>query len=224
MNTILISGTSRGLGKVLVDILPNYNNKVIPHCRTIEQLNNITNNYFTSDFVVGDLYHEGTYEHIDTVLRRNNVNVLINNAGVYSCKPFDKMTTEEIMNVININLIAQMLVTRKVYKYFREKNKGYIININSLAGKYPSANETIYSASKAGFAAFSKSLQLESLNTNIRFTDIFLGAMRTDMCKDRYNYNDLIKPIDVANQINQLINMDCSLIPTKIILRRRRSK
>ena len=107
-----------------------------------------------------------------------------------------------------------------VYKYFLENQKGRIININSIAGIYPSANESVYCASKFGLKGFSKSIQLEAVSTGIEITDVYLGGVQTRMTEDRNNYDQLMRVEDVAYQIIDLVNTK-SYYVNEVTLRRR---
>jgi 3-oxoacyl-[acyl-carrier protein] reductase len=60
------------------------------------------------------------------------------------------MEDDEIIELINTNLIAQILLTKRAIKHFIKRKNGRIININSLAGKNGTANESIYCSSKFG--------------------------------------------------------------------------
>ena len=107
-----------------------------------------------------------------------------------------------------------------VYKYFLEKQKGKIININSVAGLYPSANESIYCASKFGLKGFSQSMQLEAVGRGIEVMDVYLGGVQTRMTEERSTYDSLMKSDDVADQIIDLVNTK-SYYVNEITLRRR---
>ena len=107
-----------------------------------------------------------------------------------------------------------------VYKYFLEREKGRIININSVAGLYPSANESIYCASKFGLKGFSKSIQLEAVGTGIEVTDVYLGGVQTRMTQHRDNYDELMIPEDIAECIIDLANTKTFYV-NEITLRRR---
>ena len=117
-------------------------------------------------------------------------------------------------------MVAQIKMLQVVYKYFLEKQRGKIININSVAGIYPSANESIYCASKFGLKGFSQSLQLEAVGKGIEVMDVYLGGVQTRMTKDRLSYDSLMKSDDVAMQIIDLINTK-SYYVNEITLRRR---
>jgi 3-oxoacyl-[acyl-carrier protein] reductase len=201
MRTVLITGASRGLGKAIANLLAYNNYKLILCCNKtdIQEAENI-------DVIKGDLKEEKTLIKItEKVKEKGGVDVFINNAGQYLNKPFVEVSVEEIKRIINVNLLAPMLLTKLLWPLF--KNYGLMININSLAGKTGSQNETIYSASKQGLKGFTEALQFDATKTNIKIIDLFLGTVDTDMAnmtKNKKDKQNFIKPINVASLILKL--------------------
>ena len=197
---ILITGCSSGLGQALF-------NNVWEH-----DFLNPFGHYRTEDgdphALIGDITDSDFPEKLDDHIRKNKIDCFINNAGVYEG------------DIIGTNLGSQIRMLQVVYKYFLEREKGRIININSVAGLYPSANESIYCASKFGLKGFSKSIQLEAVGTGIEITDVYLGGVQTRMTQDRDNYDDLMRPEDIAECIIDLANTKTFYV-NEITLRRR---
>ncbi len=197
---ILITGCSSGLGEALFNETCKHDHlKSFAHYRS-----NLVDPYA----LIGDITDDSFPDKLDEYIRSREVDCFINNAGVLEG------------NVIETNLVAQIKMLQVVYKYFLEKQRGKIININSVAGIYPSANESIYCASKFGLKGFSQSLQLEAVGKGIEIMDVYLGGVQTRMTKDRLSYDSLMKPDDVAMQIIDLINTK-SYYVNEITLRRR---
>ena len=196
---ILVTGCSSGLGKALFNELCQHEHlKSHAHYRTYDDLYALH----------GDITDDSFPDKLDRYIREYEIDCFINNAGVLEG------------NVIETNLVAQIKMLQVVYKYFLEKQIGKIININSVAGIYPSANESIYCASKFGLKGFSQSLQLEAVGKGIEIMDVYLGGVQTRMTKDRLSYDSLMKSDDVAMQIIDLINTK-SYYVNEITLRRR---
>ena len=197
---ILITGCSSGLGEALF-------NEVWQH----DHLNPF-GHYRTEDgdphALIGDITDSDFPEKLDNHIRKNKIDCFINNAGIYEG------------DIIDTNLGSQIRMLQVVYKYFLENQKGRIININSIAGIYPSANESVYCASKFGLKGFSKSIQLEAVSTGIEITDVYLGGVQTRMTEDRNNYDQLMRVEDVAYQIIDLVNTK-SYYVNEVTLRRR---
>ena len=197
---ILITGCSSGLGQALFNkVWEDDNLNPFGHYRTEDG---------DPHALIGDITDSDFPEKLDDHIRKNKIDCFINNAGVYEG------------DIIDTNLGSQIRMLQVVYKYFLEREKGRIININSVAGLYPSANESIYCASKFGLKGFSKSIQLEAVGTGIEVTDVYLGGVRTRMTEDRDNYEDLMRPEDIAECMIDLLNTKTFYV-NEITLRRR---
>ena len=197
---ILITGCSYGLGQALFNkVWEDDNLNPFGHYRTEDG---------DPHALIGDITDSDFPEKLDNHIRKNKIDCFINNAGVYEG------------DIIDTNLGSQIRMLQVVYKYFLQKEKGRIININSVAGLYPSANESIYCASKFGLKGFSKSIQLEAVGTGIEVTDVYLGGVQTRMTQDRDNYDDLMRPEDIAECIIDLANTKTFYV-NEITLRKR---
>ncbi len=197
---ILITGCSSGLGQALFNkVWEDDNLNPFGHYRTEDG---------DPHALIGDITDSDFPEKLDNHIRKNEIDCFINNAGVYEG------------DIIDTNLGSQIRMLQVVYKYFLQKEKGRIININSVAGLYPSANESIYCASKFGLKGFSKSIQLEAVGTGIEVTDVYLGGVQTRMTQDRDNYDDLMRPEDIAECIIDLANTKTFYV-NEITLRKR---
>jgi short-subunit dehydrogenase len=209
---ILVTGSSRGLGKELVDCKSE--NEVFEHVRETDTAK------VNKNVLIGDINDADFLEKLDVFIRKNKINVLVNNAGIYKNCELTKMSIREIKDIINTNLIAQILITQTCIRYFQELTEAIIINVNSLAGKYASANESVYSASKFGFYGFSKSIQLENIDSSIKFIDVFPGAIKSEMTKKRVDFENLIDPKELADLILNLLKHFKTLKVTEIEVRR----
>lgn len=90
------------------------------------------------------------------------IDVLINNAGVEYALRFDKLTAEEIQNMVAVNLIGPILLTRFVLPHMLKSGRGHIVNIASVAGVISSPYEEPYVATKHGLVGFTRSLRLSA--------------------------------------------------------------
>ena len=212
---ILITGCSSGLGKTFFESREKHNHNVYPHLRKNSNLDGIQT-------LIGDITNIDFLDKFISFLEEKNINVFINNAAVHQNKSILDFSNEEISNMININLTQQILLLKESYKFFKSKNEGLIININSIAGKYPSANESVYSSTKSGLYAFSKSLQLESLDDKIEIIDVFLGGMKTKITENRKNYDSLMETEDISELLYELISNDKNIFINEIVVRKKK--
>jgi 2-hydroxycyclohexanecarboxyl-CoA dehydrogenase len=93
--------------------------------------------------------------------RLGPVDVLVNNAGVDVIGPFVDSTEEAWGRIIAVNLMGTLRCCREVAPGMLERGTGTIVNIASDAGKVGSSGEAVYSATKGGIIAFSKTLARE---------------------------------------------------------------
>ncbi|MBN1502652.1 SDR family oxidoreductase [Candidatus Woesearchaeota archaeon] len=224
--TILITGSSQGLGKELALVLADKGRTIISHGRDKSSLDalkkQIEKRGAENIIVRGDLTAEKTIATLVSAAKKNNIDILINNAAQYLNCEFLNMKENEIHTMVEVNFISQVKLVRGILPHFLEKNKGLIININSLAGQKGSYGETLYSASKHALKGFSNSLKLEVLSKGIRITDVYLAAMATKMTFQRKDQDLLIKPEEAAKLISQLCTENESVYVSEIQLLRRK--
>lgn len=118
------------------------------------------------------------------------VNLLVNNAGISEIDLFTAISEEKSSNIININLVGAMELTRKLLPSMIREKSGCIINISSMWGEVGASCEVDYSASKAGIIGFTKALAKEVAPSGIRVNCISPGFIMTEM-NSRFSDEDL---------------------------------
>ncbi|MBR9705310.1 SDR family oxidoreductase [Candidatus Pacearchaeota archaeon] len=199
--TVLITGASKGFGKCLSLEFAKNNYNIIIQGRNQERLdktcNEIKSYDVDCDIIKGDLRNQDTLDKIYEISKNKNIILLINNAAMI-CPglSIDKLSFEQIEEMINTNLLAVIKLTKLIMNIFIENKKGSIININSLVGLEHKKNRTIYAASKWGLRGFTNSLNLEAQDNNINAFSVFLSKMKTEST-DTFGMN----PNEVANKV-----------------------
>jgi autotransporter strand-loop-strand O-heptosyltransferase len=207
--SVLITGASGGLGSALEACATERGIKSIGHA------NKNPNGRLSCDF--SDI---SQIAEMEKYIVENNINCLINNAGVYKNGTILELADLEIKNIITINLIAPILLSKYLYKHLTKTGQaGYIVNINSLAGKYPNYNESVYCASKFGLSGFGSSLSINQKNSKIKVIDIYPGAMKSHMTSNRPNYSELMDPVEISNFIFDLLQTNREYITSAIEIR-----
>jgi short-subunit dehydrogenase len=110
------------------------------------------------------------------------VDGLINNAGII--QPFVRVKDLDytaIQRVINVNLFGTIHMTKEFLPYLLARPEAHIVNISSMGGFLPVPGQTIYGAAKAAVKLFTEGLYSELLNTNVRVTVVFPGAVGTNI-------------------------------------------
>jgi NAD(P)-dependent dehydrogenase (short-subunit alcohol dehydrogenase family) len=107
------------------------------------------------------------------------IDVLINNVGYnFPGKTLDQLTLEEIDDLLSVNLLSCILVTRAALAHLR-KTSGSIVNIGSLAGAIGHDHLAVYCATKGGVSAFSKALAIDEAAFGIRVNTVIPGNILT---------------------------------------------
>ena len=210
MRRIVITGCGGGLGEALMDAAYDAGHKVFPHYRRSDKPYVLTGSL--TDYSFDDKFND--------YMQRHNVDTFINNAGQYLGGSIEDYSEHQIKHLIDTNITAQILLMRTAYKRFKRMKGGLIVNINSLAYQQPSANETIYCATKFALKGFSKALQMEAIGTGVEIIDVHPGGIQTNMTRDRKGFQSMMSPVDVAAWIIDTVDRDSGYI-NEIVLRKR---
>jgi len=109
------------------------------------------------------------------------IQILVNNAGITKDAMFRKMTVEQWIEVINVNLNSLFYMTRLVINGMIEAGQGRIINISSVNAQKGQFGQTNYSAAKAGMHGFTKALAQEVASKGITVNTVSPGYVATPM-------------------------------------------
>ena len=115
----------------------------------------------------------------ETVKAVGQIDILINNAGVYEFKSVEEITPEHFHKMFDVNVLGLLLMTREVLKHFNPAG-GCIVNISSLASTLTPPNTSVYSATKAAVDAITKSLAKELAVRKIRVNSVNPGIIETE--------------------------------------------
>jgi benzil reductase ((S)-benzoin forming) len=205
MNYYFITGTSKGLGKSLSEILLQDENNIV---YGLSRSNTIQHpNYFHNTIDLGDLNQVNNF-HFPNI---NNVDkiVLINNAGIVGdVKHIGNINTKKMIDCYHLNLIAPSILTNNfIATYDSEENEKIILNISSGAGRAPIDGWNVYCSSKAGLDMFSEVLneEIKINNSNIKILSLAPGIIDTGMQDEirksnKTEFSNIERFIDYKNQ------------------------
>ena len=127
--------------------------------------------------------------------------VLVNNAGVATMKPFLELSAEEWPRMIDVNLNALYHVTRAVLPGMVERGRGHVLVIGSLAGRNTFVGGTAYTATKHAVMGFAESLMLEVREAGVKVTVIMPGSVETELFPEGTDTSWMLEPEDVAESV-----------------------
>jgi 2-hydroxycyclohexanecarboxyl-CoA dehydrogenase len=117
------------------------------------------------------------------------VDVLVNNAGIDKIEPFVESREETWDRLIAVNLKGTILCCRAALDGMIERSRGCIVNLGSDAGRVGSSGEAVYSATKGGVIAFSKTLAREVARHGIRVNCVCPGPTDTALLAQVNEYS-----------------------------------
>ena len=226
MKKIIITGTSKGIGKEITKNLLKQNMRVIGLSRTHTIKHK---NYFP---VVHDLYiTKGYKEKLDDIIKKHNdIEAVISNAGNGLFENLENIPSNDIVPFFNLNLLSHILISKYLVGYFKKRKKGQFIFMGSEAASEASQKSTIYSTAKHGLAGFTKALRTECSKSNIRVTIINPGMVRSSFFNNLsfqpgYKKENAISKKDVSDLIlfllktsNSINYLNINLAPLKKVI------
>lgn len=193
MKIAIITGAAKGIGRSIAEGLSKQGIKVIANYNTSEkQAKELKEKNPEIDILQADISKREEAKKIVeyTINKYGKIDILVNNAGIAETKLFTDVTDEDWNKIINNNLYSTFCMTQEVLPNMIHNKIGCIINISSVWGIVGSSCESIYSISKAGIDAMTKSLAKELGPSNIRVNSIAPGFIDTDMNKN-YSKEDI---------------------------------
>lgn len=188
MKTVLITGSSRGIGKGIalkfamegycVILNGGHNKEELDKTREVcKKLGGTAVSYFGN---IGDpIFVKNMIQDIEK--KFGPIDCLINNAGISYIGLLTDMSIEKWNTVINTNLNSIFYCCRQVIPSMIRRQSGSIINISSVWGEVGASCEVAYSASKGAVNAFTKALAKELAPSHISVNAISCGVIDTKM-------------------------------------------
>ena len=200
MKTIVITGTSSGIGHQICIQAAKMNYYVISVSRNIEPLKDIVG---IESFAIDITNKDSVDEFIANLKSRKiKIDILINNAGYLVSELFGDTTYDSFKKTFDVNVFGLAEITRSLIPIIN--SDGHVINISSIGGvngskKFPGLS--VYSSSKAAVIALTEVLAEEHQN-GPSFNVLALGAVQTKMLKEAFpDYNADTKPEEMAKYI-----------------------
>jgi len=185
----VLTGATGGIGQAIA-------HQLAPHCEQLillgrdkaklEALQKILSDVVPKVHILaGDIGDARVHQELQAMAQSiGGINLLINNAGTSLFKNFTQQSNDEITDLLNINLVAPILLTKSLIPSMLNQEKAQIINIGSIFGYLGFPGFTSYCSSKFGLRGFSQSLRRELSDTNIAVRYFAPRATRTSINTD----------------------------------------
>lgn len=164
--TAFITGASRGIGKAIHDRLAEFGCNMIAPPR--EEL---------------DLADSASVVAYIELHKENPIDIIINDAALNPPIPLDKMTPEQIQEIMVVNAISPLLLSNGLSQHMRKNGWGRIVDISSIWGVVGRGPRTVYSTSKFALVGETRSLAQEYGKYNILVNSVCPGFVDTEMTR-----------------------------------------
>jgi 3-oxoacyl-[acyl-carrier protein] reductase len=183
--------------------------------------------------VQGDVAKKADIDRLFAETRKafGQLDVLVNNAGIYEFAPLEQITEEHFHKQFNLNVLGLLLTTQQALKYFGSSG-GSVVNVSSLVSTLAPANGSVYSATKGAVDTITGSLAKELGARKIRVNAVRPGLVETEGTvtsgftegdfHDQYVKNAPLgrigQPQDIATAVTFLASPDSSWISGETLL------
>ncbi len=176
MKTLFLTGGSRGIGAAIAKHFQDNGYKIIMPSR--EEMNLLSP------------------QSIEEYFKNNKVpavDCLVNNAGINPLAEIQEIKDSDLMDAVNVNLIAPLLITRSLIKGMKNKGRGHIVNIGSIWGVVAKEKRCIYSMTKNGIHGITNTLAIELGKYNILINTVCPGYVNTELTKKNVSLQEAEK-------------------------------
>lgn len=227
--TIVLTGATGGVGKILAAKLVNVCKKLIIIGRNKNKLKD-TASYLKGidaklicETIEADLSSEiGIKETILILNKKDKINVLINCAAKFTIKSIADSTFNDLLEDFNLNTFAPFMLAKECSKGMIEAGHGVILNVGSSSAYGAAPNTSIYCATKHALLGVSRAFQMELRSKGIRTTYVAPGSIQTEMGEQllTQDYSTFIEPEELAEFLVSIILQEKNMIINEVSINR----
>jgi len=182
--TALVTGASRGIGPLIAREIAREGNRVVLTGRSREELQAVAyalrDNGADVSFLPTNLVQPWAAEALVQTVERESgsIDLLVNNAGGDPQREFDRMTLNENLDILQLNLVAPLTLSHSVLGGMLQRGHGHIVNISALAGRVAFPYTEVYAAAKDGLIGFTRVLRNDYRGRGVSASVLILGPIR----------------------------------------------
>ena len=214
---VVVTGASRGIGADLVTALAARGARVVLVARsrdTIEvRATELRGEAYPAD--LGDASAIGPL--VRSIEANGPIDALVNNAGVDLTGALTELAPDRIQELIAINLVAPMLLSRAVIPAMRTRGRGHIMNVSSLAGTNALPGLAPYSTSKAGLSHFTAALRAELKGTGITTTLAEIGPVESTMMQSLHGHPATERALVRLRHLRLAVELDMAAVVRELV-------
>ncbi|MGE7139621.1 SDR family NAD(P)-dependent oxidoreductase [Luteibacter sp. NPDC031894] len=177
---VIITGASQGIGAGLVQAFRDRDYRVVANSRNIRPSGD-------PDVlaVAGDISDRAVAQHVmeETLTHFGRVDTLVNNAGIFTAKPFTQLSANDYASNISVNLTGFFFLTQLAIEHMEKQGSGHVVSITTSLTDHAieGVPSVLASLTKGGLNAATKSLAIEYAKRGIRVNAVSPGVIRTPL-------------------------------------------
>lgn len=216
----LITGASSGIGRDIAKELAKKGFDLILVARNINKLNEVKNSIQNVNvkIIQMDISIYENCKKLYAQVENEEIDILINNAGFGVFGKFDETDLDKEIQLINTNIIAVHALTKLFLQYMKKRNKGYILNVSSIAGFMPGPLMASYYSSKSYVVRLSESIrqELKKDKSNVKIGILCPGPVNTNfnnVANVKFNSKSLTSEYVAKYTVNKMLKNKFYIIP-----------
>lgn len=211
----IVTGATKGIGKAITLALAGEGYDLGLGARNLEEL----------DFLRREI--KGIYPHLEVITKSadfsrkhetknfaetfinywGDIDVLVNNVGVYEEDTLEGFSESKLDEMFNVNFYSALRITQPFLPEFKKRGEGHIINVCSVLSRKVRRRAVSYTISKQALYTYTKILREEMRRINVKVTAILPGSTNTSSWDGLdAPVDDFVQPEDVANGVIMAIN------------------
>ena len=214
---VVVTGASRGIGAELATRLAGKGARVALVARSHDAIAKLAAD-LGGDAYPADLADAATIDPLVRAIEADGpIDVLVNNAGVDLTGALTDLAPERIRELIAVNLVAPMLLSRAVLPAMRARGRGHIMNVSSLAGTNALPGVAAYSTSKAGLSHFTAALRAECKGTGITTTLAEIGPVESTMMQSLHSHPPTERALARLARLHVAVELDMDTVVDALV-------
>lgn len=202
----IITGASQGIGAALVQAYRDRNYRVIATSRSIRE---------SADAgilaVAGDIGNPETAERVvrQGLERFGRIDTLVNNAGVFTAKPFTDFTQEDYDLNMSVNIAGFFHITQHAAREMLKQGSGHIVSITTSLVNQPIAGvpAALASITKGGLNSVTQALAIEFATSGVRVNAVSPGIIKTPMhAPETHAALSTLHPVGRMGEIRDIVD------------------
>ncbi len=223
---IVVVGATGGIGSALVPKLAGSGAKLVLVARDAnkleEMVNNVQEDHDTEAIAIPTDITK--YDQVEVMVQRaiaqfGQIDVLVNAAGSGLMKQFNRIESQELDQMLDLNLKGNFYTSQAVSNVMKDRKIGHICNVIGILGKHPMAMAAAYCASKFGAVGFSKCMADELRRFGIKVTLFYFGGIDSpfwDNVSLKVDRSKMLTTETAANAIMFALAADPHSVPMEI--------